>query len=268
MSGRILVERVGALVTLTLDNPNKRNAVTPAMLLELAGLARSLAEDLSVRVLVLQGAGDAFCSGFDVSALPDVAAVSDEAADFPGADVLAVAAEALCACPQPVVAVVRGPCYGAGGELAICADFRVSDGSASFCMPPAKLGLVYSAEGLHRFARVLGVQTTRDLFYTARVVRCAEAHSMGLLDRVWQADDFADELSLFCTMLADNAPLSLRGTKKILQDFVAPATWSQLDPGQARGQIAQLRMHAFRSYDHAEGRAAFVSKRKPVFEGR
>ena len=83
-----------------------------------------------------------------------------------------------------------------------------------------------------------------------------------------QTDDFADELSLFCTMLADNAPLSLRGTKKILQDFVAPATWSQLDPGQARGQIAQLRMHAFRSYDHAEGRAAFVSKRKPVFEGR
>ena len=90
---------------------------------------------------------------------------------------------------------------------------------------------------------------------------------MGLLDRVWEPDAFEGEIETFCQLLADNAPQSLRGTKQILQQYLAPLPWQAVPAAQAQSEVARLRMQAFRSVDHAEGRAAFAAKRKPVFSG-
>ncbi len=141
MTGTIKHTLHDGILTLTISYPRRKNAVTPAMLSQLIGLLQEYRDNSAVRGLLLMGDGDSFCAGFDVTSLPDADTVVDNSKDFPGADILAQCAQELYSFPLPSISVLRGPCFGAGGELALSTDFRIGTPGLKFCMPPAKLGL-------------------------------------------------------------------------------------------------------------------------------
>jgi len=232
----------------TIDNAAKRNALDAAIL---EGLARELPA-LDARCVILAGAGGAFSAGYDIGDLTPERL----------ADVLIhpfeAALAAVDAVPVPVIAAVGGHAFGGGLELAVACDLRVCAPGAKLGMPPARLGVVYSHTGLRRFVDAIGSARTRELFLTARPVGADEALAWGLVNEVVEdADARAVELAV---SIAELAPLSLRGNKRVLNALIPP-----LDE-VLEAELEALRREAFASEDFAEGVRAFVEKRAPRWQ--
>jgi enoyl-CoA hydratase len=245
---------------LTLDNQAKRNALDFASLAEFEEACRTAVRD-GVRCLVVRGAGDrAFCSGFDIAAIP-VAAGDTERPD------LAVerAMDAVAALPCPTIAFLNGSAYGAGGELAAACDLRVAHPGVEIGMPPARLGVVYAPGGLRRFVHLVGPSRAREMFFTGRPVRAEEALAIGLVDRLVGAEAALAAALDLAAEIAQNAPLAVQGMKRILQLLDASA--ERAFTADEREEVARLRRRAFESDDVREGRAAFLEKRPPRFRG-
>jgi enoyl-CoA hydratase len=245
---------VGAVRTLTLCNPSRRNALDPALLEALAAeLGR--AETDRVRVLILRGEGGAFCAGYDLSALgaPEGDALPDDRLG----EVLAMLEQH----PAASIALVEGPAFGAGCELAATCDFRIGAPSALFCMPPARLGIVYAPAGIARLVDLVGLSRTRRMFLTATTVDAQLALAWGLLDAL--EDDAAAGATSLAEQIARNAPLAVQGTRKVLGALARRSL-----PEQEGRALRALRRQAFGSEDAKEGRAAFLEKRAPRFTGR
>lgn len=223
---------------LSLSNASRRNALDEATL---DALERALLDDQGVRCWLVRGEGGHFCSGYDLQALAKL----DESDPLPDERIGAVF-DVLATRAAATVAFVEGGAFGAGFELACACDFRVAAPSATFCIPPAKLGIVYAPKGIARVAGVVGAGRARNLFLTGRRVPAAEALALGL------ADELADEARAFalCAELASNAPLAIAGMKRIF-----------------RGEAVDRRA-SFMSDDAKEGRAALLEKRPPKFSGR
>ncbi len=251
----------GPVRVVTLDNPRKRNALDFASLSELAAACAAASTD-GVRCLVFRGAGDkAFCSGFDISAIP----VGPSEGDRPD---LAVerTMEAVEAVPCPTIAFLNGSAFGAGAELAATCDLRVACPGIAIGMPPAKLGVVYAPAGLRRFLHLVGPSRAREMFFTGRPVETGEALAIGLVDRVVPADEAEDAALALAQEIARNAPLAVQGMKRILRLLDAAAERGFTDP--ERDEIVWLRRRAFESDDVREGREAFLEKRPPRFRGK
>ena len=260
MAGEVRVdEPLDGVVRLTIANPGKRNALDHAILDGLAAAVAARAGD--ARCLVLTGADGMFSSGYDIGDLPDD--VFAERAEALVAHPFTAALEALDGCDVPTVAALPGHTIGGGLELALCCDLRVAADGIRLGMPPAKLGLVYSHTGLARFLRVVGEARTRELFLLGRTVDAVVAESWGLVNAV-VADDAVQAAALdWAGELAANAPLSVRGNKRVLRELLR----GTLDPDVERELIA-LREASFRSRDMREGVRAFGEKRAPVWQGR
>ncbi|HVI74378.1 MAG TPA: enoyl-CoA hydratase-related protein [Anaeromyxobacteraceae bacterium] len=262
MSDALLrAEDRGPVRILTLDHQAKRNAVDFASLAALEEACAAAARD-GVRCLVFRGAGDkAFCSGFDIAAIP----TGPQEGDRPD---LAVerAMEAVEAVPCPTVAFLNGAAFGAGAELAATCDLRVARPGVQIGMPPAKLGVVYAPAGLRRFLHLVGPARARELFFTGRPVDADEALAMGLVDRLVPADRAEGAALALAAEIAGNAPLAVQGMKRVLRLLEAAA--ERGFTAEEREEIAQLRRRAFESDDVREGRAAFLEKRPPRFGGR
>jgi enoyl-CoA hydratase/carnithine racemase len=261
VSGRIRVEDRGAVRLLVIDNPDKRNALEFATLAELErACARATAD--AVRCLVIRGAGDrAFCSGFDIEAIP----TGPQDGDRPD---LAVerAMAAIEAVPCPTVAFLNGPAFGAGGELAVTCDLRVACEGISIGMPPARLGVVYAPAGLRRFLHLVGPTHAREMFFTGRPVAADRAVVIGLVDRLLPRAEAEAEALALAAEIAGNAPLAVQGMKRIFRLLEAAAERGLTEV--EREEVAALRRTAFESDDVREGRAAFLEKRPPHFSGR
>jgi enoyl-CoA hydratase/carnithine racemase len=166
--------------------------------------------------------------------------------------------------PAPSVALVTGPAFGAGCELALTCDFRVGDARALFCMPPAKVGVVYALKGLARVTERIGAGHARFMFLTGRRFGAADALRMGLLDvLVPTAADAELEAVALCRELGEAAPLAVAGMRR---GFALLAK-----VGGTADELAEyeaLRRTSFNSDDAAEGRAAILEKRAPRFHGR
>ena len=238
---------------LTLDRPQRRNALTPALL---DALAAALAPDASVQALLVEAAGPSFCAGYDLGQL----GADAEAARFPDARIQEALA-LLEAHPAPSVAVVQGPAFGAGCELACACDFRLGTPEASLCMPPVRLGVVYAPDGVWRVARLAGLQRARELVLTARELGAEEARAWGLLDRVHP--DAAGQARALAAELAAGAPLAMAGLRRTFQLLGR----APLD-ASARAELEDLRRRAFASADAREARAALREKRPPRWKGR
>lgn len=241
---------------LTLHNPARRNALNDGML---AQLDAALDAPPSVRAFLVRGsaAGGAFCSGYDLTHLGPP--VDGRLPDDP-----------LVACllklerhPVPSVALVRGAAFGAGFDLASACDFRIGTPDALLSMPPARLGIVYSAEGLARVTRLVGLARAKALFLTARRLDGPTALAWGLLDECLPAEEAEARALELCGTLAAGAPLAVSGMKEVFGLLSRPPLSEE---GQAR--VRTLRATAFASEDAKEGRAAFLEKRPPRFQGR
>lgn len=260
MSPSVLLEHpADGVARLRWSNPGRRNALNPDILGRLQAELAVAAADNALRVLILQGAGPWFCSGFDLTMLP-AAAAGDPIAAATAVEGLMAAVEDY---PVPVIAAVRGPAMGAGGELAVAADLRIAGADLAFAMPPARIGLVYHESGFARFQRLVGAARTREIFLTAVRFDATRALAVGLVDRVVPADELEAVALALAVEMAALSPLSLRGSKRALRLLEAGPLSED-----ARQEIAGLRLTAAASADHREGLAALAEKRTPQFEGR
>jgi enoyl-CoA hydratase/carnithine racemase len=233
----------GAVATVVIRNPAKRNAMTAAMWRTLPPLLDELARDHGVRALVLTGEGGTFCAGADISTLQG----SPEEAQR-----LAVAAEeALAAFPKPTVAAVRGHCVGGGAQLAAACDLRLAEEGALFGVTPARLGIVYPASSTRRLVSLVGPATAKYLLFTAELIDTGRALGTGLVDEVLPEGELGKRVAELARILVSRSQLTQAAAKEFTSGRTdRDAHWAQA----ARGNP-----------DTAEGVAAFLERRQPRF---
>src|SRR5215218_2574226 len=250
MPPHVRYEVAGQVATVTLDRPEKLNAMDRQMFGELEAAAASAADDPTVRAVVVTGAGRAFSSGLDVA---EFAAMSDPAAAE------RVVADLL---PKPVVAAVNGLAFGGGLQLAIACDLRLASDRAEFASMEMRWAIVPDMGGTERLPRLVGLGRAKELIFTGRPVGADEALRIGLVNRVVPAHDLATEAADLAGGLAAGPTLALGLAKQALNQAFERSTAE----GMEAARRAQRR--TFASADHAEAKAAFAERRPPRFGGR
>ncbi len=249
-------DEAGARV-LRIANEGRANALDPGILAALASELQGPAV-AGARAVLLTGAGERhFSAGLDLAGgtVDELAArVRD------GERLLGEAARAIEGCRRPVVGVLNGAVMGGALELAMACDFRVAGANARLAMPAARLGVVYSPEGLRRFVAALGPARTRRLFLTGRPVEAAEALALGLVDEVVPAEELWPAALRAAGEIARAAPLAIEGTRAVVRAIA--------DGGDVGAAAAEWRARAFASEDHREALDAFWERRDPDFRGR
>ncbi len=260
-------EPADGVLRLTISNPAKRNALDHTIL---DGIARTLGET-DARCVVITGEHGMFSAGYDIGDLStdSVGGASDPVFAVEAEKLVAhpftTAMDALDAFDRPTVAACGGHTIGGGLELALACDLRVAADDIKLGMPPAKLGLVYSHTGLRRFIDAIGVPRTRELFLLGRNVDAATALQWGMVNRVAPAAEVADVALDLAGELAANAPLSVRGNKRVIRALLEAE--GSLDPDVER-ELIELRQACFQSEDFKEGVRAFSEKRQARWRGR
>jgi enoyl-CoA hydratase/carnithine racemase len=258
---QLLTEENDNILTLILNRPEKRNALTPEMLVQLYQVLMMHASKDRIRVVVLRGAGDrAFSSGYDIHAIPtgvspEVEKLLQKKSPFE------LAVESIVDFPYPVIAMLNGFAFGGACDLAVACDMRIAADHVQMGMVPARLGMVYFPEGLQRFVRTIGLPRTKEMFFTARRYDTNRLKEMGLVDYVLPRNELADFTYALAGEIAANAPLSLRGIKRILNLISATG---RLDASQ-QTEARKLVRASLESADLKEGQAAFLQKRRPRF---
>ncbi|WP_027005706.1 enoyl-CoA hydratase/isomerase family protein [Conexibacter woesei] len=263
MAGELLIdEPLDGVRRLTISNPSKRNALDHAILDGIASAVRAADGD-GTRAVILTGAGGMFSSGYDIGDIPDdvFAAEAEKLVAHP----FTSAIDALDATDVPTIAALPGHTIGGGLELALACDLRVARDGIRLGMPPAKLGLVYSHTGLRRFLHAIGEPRTRQLFLLGRNIDAREAKVWGLLHDVVGAEDLENFALDWADELTRNAPLSVRGNKRVLRALLSAE--AALDPA-VEAELIALRKACFESEDLAEGVKAFAEKRPARWQGK
>jgi enoyl-CoA hydratase/carnithine racemase len=250
----IRLTREGAVATIWLNRPSKRNAMNYSMWAALEEMALRLGDDRDVRVVVLRGTGDHFCAGADITQLN----VRRGEGERSFAEVNVAAEAALARLPKPTVAFISGDCIGGGCALAIDCDLRIATVSARFGITPAKLGIVYPSRSLERATHLLGPAATKRLLFTAELVTADEALRIGLVDEVVDTSAGESRLAALTGVLAARSLLTQAATKAMVADVIAHGQVSR-DVQSYWNEISA------RGSDNAEGITAFVEKRPPKF---
>ncbi|MBW2051075.1 MAG: enoyl-CoA hydratase/isomerase family protein [Deltaproteobacteria bacterium] len=258
------VEKKDYTCTLILNRQEKRNSVTPQMLIKLYQLLDEFSKGDDVRVVVFRGAGDkAFCAGYDIGSIPTEVSPKVQR-ELDRKNPVELALECVKNFPYPTIAMMNGYTFGAGFNLAMCCDIRIAVDDIRMGMPPARLGLVYHPDGIKQFIDVLGMARAKEVFLTARTYQGVETKEKGLVDFLVPRSELESFTYQFAEDITKNAPLSLKGIKKILNMFGRSWTLSEEDLKEAEALIRV----AFASQDLKEGQAAFLQKRKPKFIGK
>jgi enoyl-CoA hydratase/carnithine racemase len=261
MAGELLLDRPAEVVLrLTISNPAKRNALDQAILDAIVAVLDDVG---GARAVLLTGADGMFSSGYDIGDIPDD--VFAQEAEALVAHPFTAAIDALEGCEIPTVAALPGHTIGGGLELALACDLRIAVDGILLGMPPAKLGLVYSHTGLRRFLDAIGAPRTRELFIAGHNIDARTALSWGLVNQVVGASDLESAALDLAEDLAANAPLSVRGNKRVIRELLAAE--GQLDPEVER-ELIELREASFHSEDMREGVRAFGEKRPARWKGR
>ena len=255
----VLVERRGEIALLTLNRPDKHNALSLALLARLETLMRALGEDASVRVIVVTGNPRCFSTGMDLDDLGDVRAVADTQRVLGRAGAANAAIER---CPRPVIAAIAGWCLTGGFELALACDIRVAADTARFGVTSARIGTVAGMGGTQRLPRLIGPGRAKEILFSAEPIDAAEALRLGIVNRVVAAGQEVDAALEMARLYATRAPLSLWYTKTAVNVGLTMPLDSAL--AFEIGLTTQL----FTTEDRAEGLRAFHEKRPAKFEGR
>lgn len=241
--------------TLTLNRPDRKNAINAQLWGDLADALRAAARDTELRALVITGAGGAFCSGADIGTPEDI---------HPRHKLrrLTDVALALHELSVPTIAKVTGVAVGAGWNLALGCDFVVATPDARFCQIFSKRGLSVDLGGSWLLPKLVGLQQAKRLVLLADMIDAAEAHSLGLVTWVRPADEIDGFVADLAARLAAGPPVALAQSKALLNDG-ANATLREALANEARAQPGN-----FATADSAEAYAAFAAKREAVFTGR
>ncbi|WP_328379911.1 enoyl-CoA hydratase-related protein [Streptomyces sp. NBC_01020] len=264
MGPTVLYEVEGAVATVTINRPQRRNAVSMRVFEELRVALERAAGDAAVRALVLTGAGDDFCVGADLTGAPESRVLTGEGreADEQRLVQVAGAVRLLREWDKPSVAVIRGGCAGAGMSLALACDLRYAADDAVFNTAFLTVGLTGDLGIGWLLTQAVGPARARELMLLPEKLTCSQALSVGLVTAAVAADELAGAAGSVAERLAAAAPLAVAGVRRNLDDALRLPLDGYL-PREAR-RIA----HAAYSEDAKEARAAFLEKRAPVFTGQ
>ena len=255
----ILLGRDGAIATVTLNNPDKLNALSFGMWARLGEIMRKLEAEDGVRCIVLRGAGEkAFAAGADISEFETTRTNSKVAKDY--GDTIEGTMRAVKECRHPTVAMIHGVCVGGGLEIASQCDLRICGASSRFGIPINKLGLVVGYGEMQALIELVGRATALEILLEGRVFGADEAKQKGLVNRVVADDQVESEALAAAGRIAAGAPLVARWHKKFARRLAdpRPLTEAERDEGYA----------CFDTEDYRIGVKAFLVKQKPQFEGK
>ena len=254
------------IATLTMNRQEARNALSADMMAALAEALPRLATDASVRLVVLTGAGKAFCAGGDVKGFARNVGSAKPAASFDQKVTdLRMRMEAsrwLHEMPKPTLAVIPGPAAGAGLSLALACDMRIAADDAKFTTAFSKIGLSGDFGGSYFLTHLVGPSKARELYFSARVVQADEAHKMGMIDRIVPPAQLAEAANVWARELASLPTVAVGYMKRNL-NLGMRSTLSDVLDGEAIHMI-----RTFETEDHKSSALAFVEKRAPQFNGR
>ncbi len=254
----VLVRREGAIGRVTLNRPDRLNALTDDMRARIAAAFAEFQHDAAIRAVILDAAGAGFCASGDTSNMGRFTAVS-------GRDRLRSAHRmiiAIATIEKPVVAAVRGPVAGIGWSMALACDMVVASETAVFSQVFRNVGLVPDGGAIYFLTQLLGVLRAKELVYTGRKMPAAEAASLGLVTRLVQDDQLEPEAHSLAEQMAGGPTFALGVAKKMFKAVNTPSLETYLDMESWAQGIALM------TEDHAEGISAFKEKRKPVFQAR
>lgn len=245
------------IATITVNRPDKLNALNATVVDELKAAADHVREQDGVRVTVITGAGRAFVAGADIAAMQDMS--EREAITF--AERGHTTMDAIAQLPMPVVAAVNGFALGGGLELALACDLIYASEKAVFGLPEVGLGIIPGFGGTQRLGRAIGWHHARDLVFSGRHVRADEAKRIGLALDVFSAEDFLDTVYEACATIASRGPVAVRIAKRVMRaGSEEPLHEANLQERNAFGEL-------FGTADRKEGMTAFLNKREPNFVG-
>jgi 2-(1,2-epoxy-1,2-dihydrophenyl)acetyl-CoA isomerase len=261
MSEEVLeTERDGAVLVVTMNRPQSKNALSPALTKALGAALVAAAEDAAVRAVVLTGAGGSFCSGAD---LKESLQQLNSGAGLEGAiEQYHAMIRAIVGAPKPVIAAVDGPAVGFGCDLALACDLRVGSTEAYFQEKFVKIGLMPDGGGTFWLPRLVGLARAMEIILTGDPVRADRALELGLLNRVVAPGKLREEAMSMAQRLAKGPPLAYAEIKRAVRQGLG----GTIDTALATEKAGQLRCLA--SADCMEGVMAWMQKREPAFEGK
>jgi enoyl-CoA hydratase/carnithine racemase len=255
--GTVRLERDGHVATIVIDRPERRNAVDPETSQAMSAAVSELDADPEVWVILLTGAGDVFCAGADLAAIA-AGRLHEITDDVPGGFGGLVRSERR----TPVIAAVNGHALAGGFELMLACDLVVAAEDAQFGLPEVARGIIAGAGGLVRLPHLIAPKRALELILTADRISAAEAHALGLVNRVVPRDDVLPEAHALAARITANAPVAVRESRWVADQA--------LRHGEEEGWAANERAWAvvLASEDAAEGPRAFTEKRPPAWTGR
>jgi len=254
----IILEKKEGVATLTLNRPEKLNAINRKMTEELENAMAEISKDKDVRVLVITGAGRAFCSGADVSDMTEATPVESRHWVHEANKIILAVTEL----EKPVIAKVNGFAVGIGCSLALSADMIIASENAQFSLLFSRIGLIPDGGSLFHLPRLVGPAKAKELIFTAKMVDAKEAERIGLINKVVPANELDNEVNTLAKQLAEGPTLAYGMAKKIINKGLNMDLGSVLEC-EAFGQTL-----AGTTEDAREGVTAFLEKRKPEFKGR
>lgn len=253
--------RHGSIVTLVMNRPDRLNALNNELTTALNDALVRVAGDSSIHVVVLTGAGRAFCAGGDLGAIGKGREREDSAELAP---ILRTGMQAVLnirTIPQPVIAAVNGPAAGAGMNLALACDIRLAVDSASFGQNFAKVGLFPDYGGTYFLPQLVGPSVAAEMFYLGEMIDAQSAHRLGIVNHLFPADQFEAAVINFAKKIAEGPQLAIRAVKQTIFVREKDALTEALE------LEVQAQLKCFHSHDCLEGIRAFMEKRPPKFQG-